>query len=202
MALADQRLYEHKNRDAPSTRRQSADVLRRALVARHGEYDEEPAQGVAELALQVAEELGLDEAEALQARLTAELRDVGMVAIPETIVANAGHLSDEDQRFLEQHAIIGERIVAVTPALGDIAVLVRSTHENFDGSGYPDGLTGDAIPLASRIVAVCEEFYMLVGGPGDAVEILRLDAGARFDPSVVEALALCTTRIASRSGSL
>jgi HD-GYP domain-containing protein (c-di-GMP phosphodiesterase class II) len=95
---------------------------------------------------------------------------------------------------MHQHTLIGERIVAAAPDLRPAAVLVRSSHENFDGSGYPDRLAGERIPLGSRIIAVCDAFdamtsnrpYRQAMHADLAIAELRRCAGSQFDPVVVE----------------
>src|SRR5262249_31761931 len=114
--------------------------------------------GVAELANAVAKRLGLDEQECARVRHAAELHDIGKVAIPDSIVMKPGPLDDEEWAFMRRHTIIGERILAAAPSLGSVGELVRSSHERFDGRGYPDGLAGEDIPLGARIIAACDAF--------------------------------------------
>ena len=97
---------------------------------------------------------------------------------------------------MRRHPLIGERIVAAAPSLSRVAGLVRSSHERWDGTGYPDRLQADAIPLGSRIVAVCDAFdamtaerpYAAARTPEEALDELRRCAGTQFDPAVVETL--------------
>ncbi len=109
--------------------------------------------GVAELALAVARELGMSGEELDELARAAELHDIGKIAIPEEILHKPGELDPDEWAFVRRHPIIGERILGAAPALRPVARLVRSTHERWDGGGYPDGLAGDAIPLGARIVA-------------------------------------------------
>ena len=96
---------------------------------------------------------------------------------------------------MRTHTLIGERIILAAPSLAHTAPLVRSSHERIDGAGYPDGLAGEAIPLGSRIIAVCDAYdamtcdrpYRLAMAPAKALEELRRSAGTQFDPLVVEA---------------
>ena len=88
----------------------------------------------------------------MRGRIAAELHDIGKAAIPEAILSKPGPLDPEEWEFIERHTLIGERIVAAAPALARIAPIVRSSHERADGSGYPDGLDAEAIPLGARIV--------------------------------------------------
>ena len=95
----------------------------------------------------------------------AELHDVGKMAIPDEILHKPGPLTDAEWSFVRQHTIIGERILGAAPALLAVAKLVRASHEHWDGSGYPDGLAGEAIPLGARIVAVCDAFDAMTTEP-------------------------------------
>ena len=106
-----------------------------------------------------------------------------------------GPLDVDEWAFVKEHTVIGERILGCVPAWREVARIVRATHERWDGAGYPDGLAGTEIPLAARIVAVCDAYSAMtserayrdaVGGP-DALSELRRCAGTQFDPQVVEA---------------
>jgi HD-GYP domain-containing protein (c-di-GMP phosphodiesterase class II) len=126
----------------------------------------------------------------------AELHDIGKVAIPDIILDKPGPLTDEEWAFMRQHTIIGERILSSAPALARVAQIVRSSHEHFDGSGYPGGLAGDAIPLSARVILACDAYeamtsdrpYASALSDGEArAELLRC-SGTQFDPHVVETL--------------
>jgi HD-GYP domain-containing protein (c-di-GMP phosphodiesterase class II) len=189
-------MYAHKNSGRATARRQSTDVLLRALSERHPSL-EGHLGGVAQLAEAVGRHLGL-EAEALDhVRVAAELHDVGKVAIPDAILNKPGPLDDEEWAFMRRHTLIGERIVAAAPALGAVAKLVRASHERWDGDGYPDRTAGEDIPLGARIVAVCDAYDAIVAdrpyrrgsSSAEAMQELRRCAGAQFDPAVVAAFA-------------
>ena len=195
MRAADQRLYAGKQSSRASASRQSTDVLLSVLAERHPGFGEH-SSGVATLALLTAGQLGLDAVESRIVGLAAELHDVGKMAIPDAILDKRAQLDDDESAFMQRHTVIGERIVAAAPALMSIAPLVRSSHERVDGRGYPDGLSGAEIPLASRIVAVCDAFDAMVSGRhyrdpvarAEATAELRRCSGTQFDASVVEAL--------------
>jgi diguanylate cyclase (GGDEF)-like protein/PAS domain S-box-containing protein len=191
---ADRRMYARKSSDSRSSAgRQSADVLLRILSERS------PALGVhldevTGLCDAVAERLGMPEADRSPLLQAASLHDVGKAAIPDEILNKPGPLNDEEWAFMRRHTIIGERILSAAPALSRAAKLVRWSHERFDGDGYPDGLAGQAIPLASRIIAVCDAYDAMVAErpykqptePRAARAELRRCAGRQFDPEVVE----------------
>jgi diguanylate cyclase (GGDEF)-like protein len=196
LRIADQRMYAHKHGGRSSARSQSRDVLLRALAERNPELGEH-ISGVAELAEAVARGLRLDEEQVDHVRHAAALHDVGKVAIPDAILDKPAELDDAEWEFIRRHTIIGERIVAAAPALRPVAALVRSSHERWDGAGYPDALAGDEIPLGARIVSVCDAFDAMVADrpyragmdAADALAELERCAGTQFDPAVVAAFA-------------
>jgi HD-GYP domain-containing protein (c-di-GMP phosphodiesterase class II) len=147
------------------------------------------------LAERIAGRLGLGAQEIKLISLAAKLHDVGKTAIPDEILNKPGPLDQDEWEFMRRHTVIGERIILAAPSLAPTAGLVRSSHERFDGTGYPDALDGGAIPLGASIIAVCDAFDAMVSkrpyraamSPADAVVELRRCAGTQFDPDVVEA---------------
>jgi diguanylate cyclase (GGDEF)-like protein len=198
LRLADQRMYAQKRGDRSSASRQSADVLLRALAERNPDLGSH-LRDVALLASLVAQRFSLPAEDVESIRQAAELHDVGKVAIPDAILFKPGALNDGEWGFIRRHTLIGERIIGAAPALRRVAAIVRSTHENLDGTGYPDGLLGEEIPLGSRIIYVCDAFHaMTTDRPyrpamdeESALRELRRCAGTQFDPEVVERF--CTT---------
>jgi diguanylate cyclase (GGDEF)-like protein len=201
LSIADHRLYADKSDGRMSARRESQQVLKRVLEQRDhtlGIHIDE----VAVLAERTALDLGLGETEIEQVVLAAELHDIGKSAIPDAILFKNGPLNADESAFMRRHTVIGERIIAGAPSLTPIARIVRSSHEHFDGTGYPDGLAGDEIPLAARIVFVCDAFeamtsdrsYRIPVTAGPALAELRACAGSQFDPAVVEAFARAQAR--------
>jgi diguanylate cyclase (GGDEF)-like protein len=194
MVLADARMYEQKNGRRPDAATESQDVLVRALVERSGELGQHN-DDVAHLVVAVSRELGLGHVEIVAARRAAELHDVGKLAIPDAILSKPGPLDEQEWEFMRQHTVVGERIVASATSLSDVAPIVRSTHERWDGGGYPDGLTGEAIPFGARIIAVCDAYdamtttrpYREAMSEADAMAELHRCAGHQFDPRVVAA---------------
>ncbi|MDP9255111.1 MAG: diguanylate cyclase [Actinomycetota bacterium] len=151
---------------------------------------------VAALSTAVAVELGLPAAKVELARLGGWLHDCGKVTVPTDILAHSGPLDEKARARMRHHAIAGEALVSVVPGLSGAAQVVRSHHERFDGAGYPDGLAGDEIPLAARIVAAADAFVAMTEsrpyegprGHGDALAELQRSSGSQFDPHVVDAL--------------
>jgi diguanylate cyclase (GGDEF)-like protein len=195
LRIADQRMYAQKHGSRATAGRQSTDVLLRALAERHPDLGEH-TDGVATLVGDVARRLGLDGEAFEQVCHAAELHDVGKVAIPDAILGKPGPLDDGEWAFMKRHTLIGERIVAAAPALAVAARLVRSSHERWDGGGYPDGLAGEEIPLGARIIAVCDAFDAIISqrpyrasrSAAEALTELHRCAGTQFDPMIVDAL--------------
>jgi diguanylate cyclase (GGDEF)-like protein len=197
LRLADQRMYEHKAGRA-SASRQSSDVLLKVLSERNSDLRQH-GTGVASLAMRTAKRLGISDAEIKRIGLAAELHDVGKTAIPDAILHKPGPLDESEWEFMRQHTVIGERILLAAPSLAPTAELVRSSHEAFDGSGYPDALRGEAIPIGARVIAVCDAFDAMISDRAyragmaheDAIAELHRCAEAQFDPRVVDAF--CAT---------
>jgi two-component system, cell cycle response regulator len=191
---ADQRMYADKHGGRQTREEMVHQVLLRVL----GEHDgalRDHVDDVALLAERVAERLGLDPREVADVRRAAALHDVGKVAIPDAILNAPRALTDEEWEYMRQHTIIGARIIGAAPEMARVAEMVRSSHERWDGGGYPDGLAGDAVPLGARIVSVCDTFdaitttraYREARPVEEALAELERCAGTQFDPDVVEA---------------
>jgi diguanylate cyclase (GGDEF)-like protein len=201
MQLADRRMYANKTSERTSAGSQSRDVLLMALRERQPELAEQ-AVDVGELALAVADELGMEAEQRDETYRAAQLHETGKMAIPDAILNKPGPLEDSEWEFVRRHTLIGERIIASAAALVPVARLVRSSGERWDGSGYPDSLRAEQIPLGSRVVAVCDAYaamiserpYSVAMRPSRALEELRRGAGTQFDPEVVAAF----ERVAAR----
>jgi two-component system cell cycle response regulator len=195
--VADQRMYADKDsrRRPVAAVRQARDLLLQVLHEREPEL-ENHVREVAELASATAHRLGLHPGAADEVARAAELHDVGKTAIPDVILHKPGPLDEEEWGFMRRHTLLGERILAAVPALRGVAALVRSSHERFDGRGYPDRLSGAEIPLGSRILFACDAFQAMTSDRPyqramthvEAQVELRRGAGTQFDPAVVEAL--------------
>jgi two-component system, cell cycle response regulator len=195
LQLADQRLYRRKDptRDG-SAAAQLRDVLLQAFHERCPDLREHQ-QGVGTLVLAVGRRMGLEGEELDALARAAELHDVGKIAIPDAILDKPGPLTAEEWQFMHRHTILGERILMAASALRPVARLVRSSHERFDGEGYPDGLRGEQIPLGARIIFVCDAYHAMISkrpyspavSAAEAIAELRACAGTQFDPDVVAA---------------
>jgi two-component system, cell cycle response regulator len=192
MRKADEAMYAQKHSGRATAGRQSSDVLLRALAERHPDLGDHQ-DGVAELATEVARRAGIEGENLLHVAHAAALHDVGKVAIPDAIINKPAALDDDEWAFMRRHTIIGERIIAAAPALAPAAKLVRSSHEAFDGTGYPDHVAGVEIPLGARIIAICDAFDAMISDrpystpktADDALAELRRCAGTQFDPQLV-----------------
>jgi putative nucleotidyltransferase with HDIG domain len=167
------------------------------VIEADDEYTGQHTQDVVELTVAVADHLGVDEETRRAAEFGALLHDVGKVAIPNEIINKPGPLDDDEWVIMKTHTIEGQRMLErVGGLLARVGVVVRASHERYDGGGYPDGLAGEAIPLAARIVSACDAYnamttdrsYRKALSVEVAVAELRANAGTQFDPDVVEAL--------------
>jgi putative two-component system response regulator len=158
-------------------------------------YPDDHAIAVAECSLRIAVRLGLDPDVRRTIAAGALLHDVGKLRVDDRILSKPGPLTPDERRNVEQHPLEGERILqgSVEPPVREV---VLAHHERWDGAGYPDGLSGGRIPLASRIISVCDAYgamtcdrpYRAAMDPDDALEEIRAGSGSQFDPSVVQAL--------------
>ena len=172
-------------------------------------YTGEHTQGVHQLALSLADEVGADERVKMDIEFGALLHDVGKLAVPKEIINKAGPLDEDEWGVMRTHTIEGERMLArVGGVLAEVGRVVRSSHEHWDGSGYPDGLAGRAIPYAARMVAVCDAFsamttdraYRRAMTVTEAIAELRACAGTQFDPDVVDAFVRVVEQAHNRAG--
>jgi hypothetical protein len=169
-------------------------VLAETMAARH-EYDSRFKDSGCRLARAVAERLGASQYEQSVAYYAALLHDVGNVAVSDGVLNKPGPLLDAERALVRAHAQIGHDLLSQIPLLDAVARVVRHHHERYDGTGYPDGLKHDQIPLAARIVAVVDAFGSMVAprsyrpalSQAEACEELRRCAGTQFDPRVVDA---------------
>jgi putative nucleotidyltransferase with HDIG domain len=154
-------------------------------------------EGVVALAVEVAEEIGLDATARRNVEFGALLHDVGKIVVPKEIINKPGPLDDEEWAIIRTHTIEGQRLLdQVGGFMREVGLIVRSSHERYDGGGYPDGLAGEAVPLEARIVSCCDAFnamttdrsYRRARPTADALEELRKCSGTQFDPAVVDAV--------------
>jgi diguanylate cyclase (GGDEF)-like protein len=193
LQLADRRMYMEKGHRADSALSQARNVLLGLLREREPGLDRHD-NDVVQFASEMGRVLNLDAEELDVLVRAAEMHDIGKVAIPDEILRKPGPLSDAELELMRKHTEIGERVLYAAPALRAVGKLVRSTHEHWDGSGYPDALIGDAIPLGARVVLICDAYCSMIGDRPygeqltevEAVTELRRKAGTQFDPFIVD----------------
>jgi HD-GYP domain-containing protein (c-di-GMP phosphodiesterase class II) len=160
-------------------------------------YTGSHSRGVVELSLAVSDDLGLGFEQRRNVEFAALLHDVGKIAVPNEIINKEGPLDDAEWEVMRQHTIEGERMLKrIGGVLAEVGRIVRASHEDFDGSGYPDGLAGEEIPIEARIVTCCDAFsamtttrsYRKAMSTEAALDELRACSGTQFDPVVVAAL--------------
>ncbi len=167
-----------------------------STVEAKDDYTANHGQDVAALAERVALRISLSDAEARDVRYAAMLHDIGKIAVPSEILLKPGPLNDAEWAIMRGHAAVGGELVARIAAFAHLAPAVRASHERWDGAGYPDGLAGERIPLAARIIAACDTYdaivterpYRPARTPQEAcAELLRV-AGTQLDRHIVESV--------------
>jgi HD-GYP domain-containing protein (c-di-GMP phosphodiesterase class II) len=194
--LAGQALEHRRRRDVLTADTDAEVRLLLEAVRRADPYTSEHADDVVDLARWVGEQLELDRVAAYELELTAALHDVGKMRVPKDILHAPRALTDEERGVMAMHPVWGFQIVAGVPGLEAVAPLVRAHHERWDGGGYPDGLAGERIPLASRIVSACDAIgalttdrpYRAGTSIESAVREVARCSGTQFDPEVVGVL--------------
>jgi GAF domain-containing protein len=188
---------EHRRRRELTDADTGAEVrLLLEAVSRADPYTSRHADDVAALATWVGGELGLDRLSTYELELTAALHDVGKLRVPRKILQAPRRLTDGEREVMAMHPVWSFEIVSGVPGLEAVAPLVRAHHERWDGGGYPDGLAGERIPLASRIVAACDAVGALTSDRPyrrgtsleEAVRELTEGSGTQFDPQVVSVI--------------
>ena len=171
----------------------TVEALANALEA-NDEYTSSHTRWITDMALRVGAEMGFDGPALKRLELGAVFHDIGKIGIPTSILLKPGPLSPEERLIIETHPELGERILEPIDRLAEVRAIVRSCHERWDGTGYPDGKAGEEIPLESRIVFVCDAFHAMTTdrpyrmrlGVEEACRRLCEGAGTQFDPAVVD----------------
>jgi putative nucleotidyltransferase with HDIG domain len=172
----------------------AANALVAAVEARDS-YTGDHSKAVVDSAEAVARRLGLCEADVIHVKHVALLHDIGKIAVPDAILQKPGPLTDEEREVMRRHPACSAEMIAGVPALRHLAPLLHAEHERWDGTGYPDGLAGEAIPLPSRITLVCDAYhamtsdrpYRLALSPEDARAEIRAGLGTQFCPAAGQA---------------
>ncbi len=190
---AEDNMYKQKLAESRSTRSAVLDALLKTLEAKSFETEEHTSR-MQKVALEVGEKVGLSDSELSRLRLLIKLHDIGKINISEEILTKEGELTSEEWEIMKKHPETGYRIARATEDFAHVADDILAHHEHFDGSGYPQGLKGDNIPLLARIAAVADAYDIMTSGrpykkPLSQAEILaelRQCAGTQFDPELVE----------------
>jgi HD-GYP domain-containing protein (c-di-GMP phosphodiesterase class II) len=168
------------------------------VIEADDEYTGNHSRDVVELVVSVADRLGLDPSQRRQAEFAAALHDVGKVKIPPSVINKPGPLDAAERALMDTHTLVGQAMLdKIGGLLGDVGRIVRSCHERWDGTGYPDRLAGEEIPLEARIICACDAWSAMTADrvyrraltPSEAAAELRACSGTHFDPRVVDALA-------------
>jgi HD-GYP domain-containing protein (c-di-GMP phosphodiesterase class II) len=176
-----------------------------AAIDAKDEYTYGHSERVARAAVELGRELGLREAELSDIYLAGLLHDIGKIGVRDDLLTKRGPLTDEEFKHVQQHPVIGHRILAGLEAIAHLLPGVLYHHERVDGRGYPEGLIGQSIPLLARILAVADAFdamntsrpYRSAIPAGRVDQILRDGAGAQWDSAVIDAYFRCRERLAA-----
>src|SRR4051794_27347814 len=205
-ALAQERKARLEQAVELSSAYQGVALLLGEVIEDDDHYTGEHSRGVVALSVEIAQELGLSERDQRLVEFGALLHDVGKLQVPNEIINKAGPLDEEEWAIMRRHTIDGEAMLApVGGMMHEVGRIVRGSHEDWDGTGYPDGLMGEQIPLASRIVSCADAYsamttdrsYRRALGHDKAIAELRRCAGTQFDPRVVEAAIAVVGRAAA-----
>lgn len=192
----DRRAHMEAARELSQAYRGTA-LLLGDVVEADDAYTGTHSRDVVELAVSVGPALGLDSEQMRRLEFGALLHDVGKIEVPKEIINKPGPLDPEEWAVMKQHTITGQTMLEnVGGVLGEVGLVVRSSHERYDGGGYPDGLAGEAIPIESRIISCCDAFnamttdraYRAALSLAEALGELDRHRGTQFDPAVVDAL--------------
>jgi putative nucleotidyltransferase with HDIG domain len=205
-ALAQERKARLEQAVELSSAYQGVALLLGEVIEDDDHYTGEHSRGVVALSVEIAQELGMTERDQRLVEFGALLHDVGKLRVPNEIINKPGPLDDDEWAIMRRHTIDGEAMLApVGGMMHEVGRIVRGSHEDWDGTGYPDGLMGEQIPLASRIVSCADAYsamttdrsYRRALGHDKAIAELRRCAGTQFDPRVVEAAIAVVGRAAA-----
>ncbi len=193
LRLADRRLYTEKGRSSRSSFEVQARDLLLGVLREREPHLRAHMEGVGTLASELGRRMGLDSEQVDVIGRAAELHDIGKMAIPDEVLGKPGPLSDEEWRLMRPHTLVGERMLSVLPAMAPVAKLIRSSHERWDGAGYPDALAAEEIPVGARIIGICDAYEAMTEerpyreplSVPEALAELRDNAGTQFDPKLV-----------------
>lgn len=200
LPIVIERNLERKKLESKRLQENTSDILIKALKAlmraldAKDRYSSGHSQRVVKLAMLMADELKLEAEDRYKLQLSAFLHDIGKIGMPDSILKKADSLEDYEFNKAKDHPVIGSKIISEIEELSDVASIVRHHHERFDGTGYPDGLKGDAIPFFARILAILDAYEALVSDrvyrkaitTSEAIEEIQDNSGLQFDPFLVK----------------
>ncbi len=194
MSLAEKRMYRNKLMGNNSARNSTISTLLKTLHEKHSETEEHTMR-IKSLSLRLAKRLDLSQDKLDEIELLSLLHDIGKIAVPESILLKPDKLTKEEWEIMKSHADVGYRIAKSTPELSHIAYEILSHHERYDGTGYPNGLKGEGIPILARIINVIDSFDVMTHKRAykDAMSTesafleLKACSGSQFDPLLVDA---------------
>jgi len=187
--------YETRRRQQEESYVATIGALAAVLDAKD-RYTEAHSRETAELAVKVGKRLGLQGEQRRLLEYGALLHDIGKIGIPGYILQKPGPLTPEEFAVMREHPVIGERILASVPFLAPLGPIVRAEHERWNGTGYPDGLKGEEIPIEARIIHACDAFHAMASDrayrkalpPEEIMAEFRKESAQQFDPRVVEVM--------------
>jgi HD-GYP domain-containing protein (c-di-GMP phosphodiesterase class II) len=193
MAFAEERMYRVKLTEIRSSRNATIMSLEKALYEKHSDT-EEHTQRIKNLCLSLGKILDLSQDKLHELELLSLLHDIGKIGIPENILMKEAQLTSEEWEIMKKHSEIGYRIAKATDGLSHVANEILSHHEKYDGTGYPNGLKGEDIPILSRIINVVDSFdvmthnrcYKNASSIEYAIEELKNCSGTQFDPRIAD----------------
>jgi putative two-component system response regulator len=200
LPIVIERNLERKKLESKRLQENTSDILIKSLRAlmraldAKDQYSSGHSQRVVKLAMLMADELKLDGEDRYKLQLSAFLHDIGKIGMPDSILKKADSLEDYELRKAKDHPVVGSKIINEIEELRDVASIVRHHHERFDGTGYPDGLKGDAIPFFSRILAILDAYEALISDrvyrkaitTQKAIAEIKDNSGLQFDPFLVD----------------
>jgi diguanylate cyclase (GGDEF)-like protein len=193
MSLAEKRMYRNKLLEEKSARSATINSLSRTLHEKNSETEEHTIR-IKDLSMRLGKKLGLTKEKLDELELLSSLHDIGKIGIPEHILMKPLKLTDEEWEIVKTHSDIGYRIASSTPELAHIANKILAHHERYDGTGYPNKLIGEEIPLLSRIITIVDSFdvmthkrvYKEAFDKKYVIEELKRCSGTQFDPYLVK----------------
>lgn len=191
MSLAEKRMYRHKLMENKSARSTAINSLLKTLNEKHSETEEHTMR-IKNLSFKLGKRIGLATEKLDELELLSSLHDIGKIGIPEQILMKPAKLTEEEWTIMKTHCDIGYRIASSTPEFAHIANEILAHHEKYDGTGYPNGLVGEAIPLLARIINIVDSFDVMThrriykeAFDKDYVrEEYKRCAGTQFDPNI------------------